>query len=278
MKRPRPPVDPMPGSLCLLCLCLMVWLFPVSCAREKHYVRGPFPPADTVALPETKTGEVREFYEVNGERYYPLPDAHGFVEFGKASWYGKEFQGRPTSSGEPFDMHKRSAAHKTLPLGTVVKVVNLSNDKHIIVPVNDRGPFVKDRAIDLSYAAAKEIGLIEPGVAEVKIVALGREVGETPPEKGAPRPLVELQDLTRGDFTIQVGSFQEEGNASGLADRLRVLFDYVKVSPYVDEKGRTFYRVHVSKSQTLQQAGDLEKRLKDMGFSDAFIVRMELHG
>ena len=244
----------------------------LACARERHYVKS-VPPSKTVVLREIEKGKIQESYVVNGERYYPLPDAHGFVQFGKASWYGRKFHGRPTASGEIYNMHKKSAAHKTLPLGTYVKILSLSNNKYTIVRINDRGPFTKGRIIDLSYAAAKEVGLVGPGVADVKIVALGREVERLKSEKGS-KTLLELKDLKKGEFTIQIGAFQNQANAFELADRLRVIFDYVNIALYVNEDKNTFYRVHVSKSETLIQAGIIEKKLENMGFKEAFIVRI----
>ena len=245
-----------------------------ACAREKYYVKPVTPPpSKVIVLPEIEKGKIPTPYEVNGKRYYPLPDSEGFVQHGKASWYGKKFHGKPTSSGEIFNMYEKSAAHKTLPMGTYVKVLNLSNKKYTIVRINDRGPFVKGRIIDLSYAAAKGMGLIGPGVADVKIVALGREVGESKSGEGA-RPLVELKDPKKGEFTIQIGAFQNKGSALSLAGRLKVIFDYVIVREYVDESGSTLYRVRVSKSKTLTQAGEVEKKLEDMGFTGAFIVRI----
>lgn len=93
----------------------------------------------------------------------------GRPQVGMASWYGKKYHGRPTSSGEIFDMYKLTAAHKELLLGTRVRITNLKNRKSVIVKVNDRGPFVKGRIIDLSYGAAKKIGMVEDGVARVRI-------------------------------------------------------------------------------------------------------------
>ena len=242
----------------ILCLCLS------SCARGKPY--------KTVIPPETGKGKPPKPYVINGERYYPLPDSHGFVQLGKASWYGKKFHGRKTASGEVYDMYKKTAAHKILPMNTYVKVRNLRNGKSIVVRINDRGPFVKGRVIDLSYAAAKEIGLVGPGVTEVKVVALGREVGVSKSTIGA-KPLVELDDLKKGEFTVQVGAFQSKNNALRLADRLRVIFHHVTV---VDDprNGKTFYRVHVSKSKTLTQAGEIKRKLEEIGFTGAFIVRI----
>jgi rare lipoprotein A len=252
--------------------CVILTFFLFGCARERYYVKRPKPPpTKIVVLPETRKGTMP--YVVKGERYYPLSKSDGFVQFGKASWYGKKFHGRPTASGEIFNMYKKSAAHKTLPMSTYVKVQNLSNKKYSVVRVNDRGPFVKGRIIDLSYAAAKEIGLIGAGVVNVRIVALGREVGRLESEGGS-KPVVELTDLEKGEFTIQVGAFQEEENALKLADRLKVIFDYVQIAVHEDEDRRKLYRVHVTKSKTLTRAGEIEKRLEEMGFTGAFIVRL----
>lgn len=248
-----------------------------SCAGEGPPFRATaLPPSKRMILPGFERSSPQAPYEINGKRYYPLPHAHGFVEYGKASWYGDAFQGRPTASGDIFDMHKPSAAHKILPLGTLVKVTNLTNDRYTIVRINDRGPFIKERAIDLSYAAAREIDLIGPGVSDVKIVALAEEVGKLVPEGSpSPIPIVEVKDVRRGEFTVQVGAFQDKKNALNLVERLKILYDYVKVDLFVDAEGKTLYRVRVSKSKTLDQATLIENRLEDMGLKGAFIVRIE---
>ena len=249
-------------------IIIMLLLF--ACATERTYVRRP-PGARVIVLPEKERGT--RPYVVNGERYYPLSQADGFVQYGNASWYGKKFHGRPTASGERFNMYKKSAAHKTLPMGTHVLVLNLSNKKSSVVRVNDRGPFVKGRIIDLSYGAAKEIGLVGPGVVRVKIVALGKEVGRLQSDGGS-RPLVELRDLERGEFTIQIGAFEDKENALMVADRLKVIFNYVHIAIDVDQDKKTLYKVQVSRSKTLTQAGKIEKKLEEMGFTEAFIVRI----
>jgi len=225
-----------------------------ACGQRDRYVKvtGPSPP-NTVLLPEKSKGGLPQSYTVNGVRYYPLPDSIGYTETGHASWYGEKFHGRRTSSGEIYDMHKKSGAHKTLPLGTYVRVSNLRNDKYTVLRINDRGPFVKGRIIDLSYAAAKEIGLIGPGVAKVKVTALGKEIKPAGPASDS-QAVVEVTDLNSGDFSIQIGAFQDEENAKRLAHRLRVIFEYVHVVKYADENNRM--------------------RLEDMGFIDAFVVRM----
>lgn len=111
-------------------------------------------------------------YEINGETYKVLPTARGYSERGKASWYGEDFHGKRTSSGEPYNMHAMTAAHRTLPLPSYVRVTNLENRREILVRINDRGPFADNRIIDLSFAAATELGLIRNGVAEVEVVAV----------------------------------------------------------------------------------------------------------
>ena len=255
----------------ILSLCLLLCL--IACVRETHYIPIPKPPPKkVVVLSEKSEDPTLRPYVVNGVRYYPLPDSEGFRQMGKASWYGAKFHGRRTSSGEIYDMHKVSAAHKTLPLGTYVKVLNLSNNRKSIVRINDRGPFVKGRIIDLSYAAAKEIGLVGPGVAQVEIVALGKEVGELKTSGGI-KPVVESADLQRGVFAVQVGAFKDRNNALRLAERLKVIFDFVDVTRY--DAGRDLlYRVRVSKSDTLTRAGEVEKKLENMGFREAFVVSL----
>jgi rare lipoprotein A len=251
-------------------LCL-VGLIMISGCGKRAYVKHPS--KRLVVLPEKGRDPTMRPYLVNGERYYPLPDAEGFVQYGKASWYGKKFHGRPTSNGEIYNMYKISAAHKTLPMGTYVRVTNTSNQKEIIVRVNDRGPFVKGRIIDLSYAAAKKIGILGPGTAKVKIVALGKEVGNFKSPLGI-KPVVEIEDLQRGAFTVQVGAFKNKYNALKLVDRLKVVFSYVDVAVYGSGDSETIYRVRVSKSETLRKASEVEKKLEEMGFEGAFVVSL----
>jgi rare lipoprotein A len=257
-----------------LFLCLILIAVFAGCAGEKPSVRTGLPPSGKViALPGTPEGALPKSYEVFGERYYPLPHADGFTESGKASWYGTQFHGRRTSSGEVFDMHRITAAHKTLPLYTLVKVTNLSNGKHVILPINDRGPFVKGRVIDLSYAAAREIDMIGPGVTDVTVEALGKEVGRVQGKEGV-MALVQSQDFQSGDFTVQVGSFENRENATRLADRLKVVYKEVNIRNYQDAQNRTLHRVHVSLSRTLDNARAAQKRLEEMGFKDAFVLRI----
>lgn len=131
---------------------------------------GP-PDAVPKVEPKARYGNMKS-YVVYGKTYYPKQSSRGYVERGVASWYGTKFHGRKTSSGERYDMHQMTAAHKTLPLPTYALVKNLENGRSAIVKVNDRGPFVGDRIIDLSYAAAKKLGVDKKGLAQVEVVSI----------------------------------------------------------------------------------------------------------
>jgi rare lipoprotein A len=258
----------------LFTLSVVVSVSLTGCGKRIYHVKiAPLTSKRLIVLPETKAYDKMRPYVVNGETYYPVPSAEGFIQEGLASWYGADFHGRPTASGEVFDMYRPSAAHKTLPLGTYVRVSNLSAKTETIVRINDRGPFVKGRVIDLSYAAAKDLGLLGPGVAPVRIEALARKVGEVE-SSGAKRPVVEIQDLEEGLFSVQVGAFSDRQNALRLADRLRPAFGDADVSVYMDKDRGVLYRVRVSKSRSLTQASQVEEKLDAMGFAEAFIVAL----
>lgn len=242
----------------------IISLITTSCSGVDYYLEKP-------RSVSSKTQA--DYYIVNGVRYYPLPDSLGFIETGKASWYGEDFHGRPTSSGEIYDMYKKTAAHKTLPLGTYVKVINLENNESTIVRINDRGPFVKDRIIDLSYGAAKEIHMDVAGLADVQVIALGKDTGDLADENGS-APVLDLKEFETGVFTVQVGAFTDKNNALVLAEQLRPNFDYVNIMEYSDKENRIFFRVHVSKSTTLARAEESKKRLENIGFSEAFVLRL----
>ena len=186
-----------------------------------------------------------------------------------ASWYGKEFHGRKTASGEAYNMYAFTAAHKTLPLGTYVSVYNLNNGKRADVRINDRGPFVRDRIIDLSYEAAQRIGLVGPGTVPVEIVALG-SVKETVVGGKVQRTLVPGNYYV-GDFTIQVGAFSYKENAIRLRNKLAQTHKNAHIVVYESAKG-TFYRVRVSMCKTLDQARKYEKVIEAAGYPDAIVV------
>lgn len=252
---------------------LLITVSIIGCSVTKKQIGVSSYERPAIVLPEVTEGQPPHSYSVNGVSYYPLPSGEGFVQEGMASWYGKEFHGKRAASGEIFNMYDKTAAHKTLPFDTYVKVVNLSNLREVIVKINDRGPFVKGRIIDLSHRAGREIGLVGPGVARVRVVALSKEVGRIRSANGY-KPLVEAQDFNEGRFTVQVGAFENEDNAGRLAERLGVVFDHVTVTPYVPYEEKTLYRVRVSLSEDLIEAGNIVKKLENLGFSEAFIVAL----
>ena len=161
--------------------------------------------AETTPTSLEKSSQHGVFYEVFGQRYYPLTSAIGFTQKGLASWYGPKFHGNKTSNGETFDMYKMTAAHKTLPLPSKVRVTNLENGKHIIVRVNDRGPFVKGRIIDLSFAAAKALEFDKKGTELVAIEVLTSSV-----DKNDSSALL----LYPGKIIYQLGAFRIKKNAA----------------------------------------------------------------
>jgi rare lipoprotein A len=206
-------------------------------------------------------------YKVFGKWYQPLPDSKGFRQRGIASWYGKDFHGKKTSNGEIYDMYAMTAAHKTLPLGTYVRVHHLENNRELEVRINDRGPFVRGRIIDLSYTAAKELGLVGPGTAKVEIVALGTPAVTA---GGTGRTFVQ-EDYYTGNFTFQIGAFANRENAERLKRKLDEQYKNAHITLY-DRGDRIFYRVRVGAFKTLEDAVLNEAILIQDGYPDAFMV------
>jgi rare lipoprotein A len=195
-----------------------------------------------------------------------MAQAKDFRQQGIASWYGKEFHGRKTSNGETYDMYGLSAAHKTLPLGTWVKVRNLENGRRLDLRINDRGPFVRGRVIDLSYGAAKKLGVVGPGTAKVEVVALGiRKADASRGERYTP------VDYYSGEFTFQVGAFAQRRNAERLRDQLKLRYANAHIEPFVNGE-EIFYRVRVGRCTTLEEAAEFEAQLVGAGYGQAFIV------
>jgi rare lipoprotein A len=206
-------------------------------------------------------------YVINNITYYPIPDASGFSERGVASWYGPDFHGRPTSNGETYNMHEMTAAHKTLPMNTMLLVKNLDNGKETIVRVNDRGPFVRGRIIDLSYAAAKKLKIVKPGTSPIKIVALAEKtmLAKSRAGKGT------LPDLNHGEFYVQIGAFSEQQNAFRLQKRFTDSGHTAVIQKYFGPK-EIYYRVHVYAGKELSAAKRAENSLLEHGYSGAFVV------
>jgi rare lipoprotein A len=174
-----------------------------------------------------------------------------------ASWYGPEFDGKPTASGERFDMNSLTCAHRELPFGTILKVTNLSGDKSVACVVNDRGPFVSGRDIDLSYAAAKQIDLVGAGTAKVRVEYTGRDL----------RYVHEVRySSSSGPYTVQVGSFRDIDNARRLRAGLNIKYSDVYITEKVIDD-TTYYRVRVGKFQKLEEAFTFAKTLAEEGYS-----------
>ncbi len=184
-----------------------------------------------------------------------------------ASWYGAEFHGRPTSSGEIFDMYSLTCAHRTYPFGTKLKVTNTTNKKTVECIVNDRGPFVQGRDLDLSYAAAKEIGMIGPGTGEVFIEVDGRD------SSYIRKVRVQTQGK-QGPFAIQVGSFNESINAIRLKMALNLKYGNVYIQE-AEIKGSTFYRVRVGNYDVLSGALSTAQQLGQEGYP-ALVVKADV--
>jgi rare lipoprotein A len=185
----------------------------------------PPPPAslDTIpdAVPRLEPRSLRgnpPTYEVFGKRYAIMATAEGYKERGVASWYGPDFHARPTSSGEPYDMYAMTAAHKTLPIPVYARVTNLGNGRSVVVRINDRGPFVGNRIIDMSYTAAHKLGMTQAGTAfvEVEVITPGT-LAEAARGVAPPAPA----SLVAPGLYLQAGAFGVSANAIQLADRLR---------------------------------------------------------
>jgi len=197
-------------------------------------------------------------YVVAGRRYHVLDSAHGYDQRGIASWYGRKFHGRLTASGEPYNMYAMTAAHRTLPLPTYVQVTNLRNGRQVIVRVNDRGPFARNRLIDLSYAAAKKLRIVGHGTAPVEVRAIdprtyqrrrlahGRP--DTPsgaPASKAPSPVASKAPASGRGLYLQVGAFTSFDNAEHMLKRLDDEFHSVHISAGLAAGHARIYRVRI---------------------------------
>ena len=184
----------------------------------------------------------------------------GYRETGVASWYGEAFHGRPTANGEIYNMYGLTAAHRLMPLGTVVKVTNRENGRSVTVKVNDRGPFVHGRVLDLSYGAAKQLEMTSNGTASVAI-----EVVDLPSN---------FKASGAGRFTVQVGAFEIEENAKRLAEHLRNKYGDVYLLPLRTNQN-TIYRVRVGLLGQERLALQLAERLSAEDRLDAFVTRKD---
>lgn len=214
---------------------------------HRHHRRqraGNYPAPAAAGAPEQPRANPPAVPIVQGER-------------GLASWYGHPYHGRPTSSGEIYNMYAMTAAHRTLPFGTHVRVHDLDNGQTVEVRINDRGPFVEGRIIDLSYAAAKAMGMAGAGIARVQLEILNPAVLSEP-----------------GIFAVQVGAFRERANADRLRDRIAERFQPVIIQSF-DRGDGLYHRVRVGQESTEEAARELGRQLQQAGLAtDVFVVRL----
>jgi rare lipoprotein A len=265
-------------------------LFALSaCGGNK--VKGDGPPSGSARIPDmsgevTPRPEARSrygngpVYEVLGKRYTVMPSSAGYQERGVASWYGKKFHGNLTSNREPYDMYAMTAAHKTLPLPTYVRVRNLRNDKSIIVRVNDRGPFVHNRIIDLSYAAALKLDMIKDGTSLVEVTAISFDTpaGDRPVRRTTGEPSGPVASAAPSkapadhQVYVQVGAFGDRSNAERRLGALSLAgiedaFIHEERSPE-----RVLYRVRIGPIADVMQYDVLVDELEGIGITDPYLI------
>lgn len=241
-----------PPLLLLILSCFA--LLSAGCAHRTYRTQAPAPAPQQAPYPPPAPGAQVPTPSAPSA-VAPIPPG-GFVEEGMASWYGVPFNGHRTSDGEIYDMHQMTAAHRTLPFGAIVQVTNLSNGRQIDVRINDRGPFVSNRIIDLSYSAAQALGIVGPGTALVRLQVVS---GPT---------------LAAGFFGVQVGAFEVQANAERLRANLSERYSPITIVPYDSPEG-LFYRVRVGRLPTEAAARQLASQLRDSDQLTTFVVRLD---
>ena len=273
----------MTRALAIACLCLAL----TACGggSSKTTTTSSKSGGYTTPQPQESVGvyKVGTPYWVAGQQYFPKEDPN-YDEVGIASWYGSKFHGKRTANGEIFDMHQLSAAHKTLPMPSMVEVTNLENGRSVIVRVNDRGPFVDDRIIDMSYKGAQLLGFERQGIARVRVKYHGPAMGaaakpqvtnvELAPLDG-PTPAESIYDqpprsATGQDIYIQAGSFSSPDNAYRLKGNVSQYYD--SQVREVTVNGQRFYRVHLGPFPDVQSANAVHAQLQSAGFPGARIM------
>ncbi|MGH9744947.1 MAG: septal ring lytic transglycosylase RlpA family protein [Candidatus Acidiferrales bacterium] len=242
-----------PGRHALFALALSTILLVVAgCTHPSRTTRAPAQaPAPQQPLPQPPPSTAPPS---TTRQQTSVPGA--YIEEGVASWYGYPFQGRRTSNGEVYEMHEFTAAHRTLPFNAVVRVTNLSNGKQTEVRINDRGPFVANRVIDLSLSAAQAIEMVGPGTASVRLEVIS-----------GPNPAA-------GYFGVQVGAFQVQENADRLKAQLESRYPPVTTVRFESANG-TFYRVRVGRLPSEEAARRLAEQLHESEQFTTFVVRLD---
>ncbi|MCK4742944.1 MAG: septal ring lytic transglycosylase RlpA family protein [Sulfuriflexus sp.] len=240
-------------------------------APSEHRDLSNVPDAIPKTEPRSRYGNPKS-YVVRGKRYYVKDSNAGFTQRGIASWYGTKFHGRRTSSGEPYDMYAMTAAHKTLPLPTYLEVINLRNNKRVIVKANDRGPFHENRIIDLSYAAATRLGITASGTGLVEIRALN-PAAPTPIQQVQTPAAVNTDNKTLApNMYLQIGAFSSQQNAQGLSSKLHNAAFARTAITTASSNGNTIYRVRIGPLSTVDEADQLVDQLASLGINDTRVV------
>jgi rare lipoprotein A len=244
------------------------------------------PPVDVLKVPDAEprdeplSSSGNKRYSVFGVDYTPATDARGYRERGVASWYGKKFHGRRTSSGEPYDMYGMSAAHRTLPLPSYVRVRNLQNGRSVVVRVNDRGPFLQNRLIDLSYSAAARLGVLGTGTAMVEVEHVGPATAPvtTLASGGSGASLIAVAEAANAPtaagprLSVQVGAFAQQQNAVNLRERLeRAGFGPLYIQSPV-AGATTLYRVKIGPIGTVERGDQIVAEVARHGVNDALLI------
>lgn len=231
------------------------------------------PPPDLAAIPDavprfeprSRYGNPPS-YEVFGRRYFLLPSAEGYVERGIASWYGPGFHNERTSSGEPYDMYAMTAAHKTLPIPAYAEVTNLRNGRRVVVRINDRGPFVGDRIIDLSYTAAWKLDMLREGMAPVEVRVITPQAPSTATASVAAPPATAAPLVSQW---LQVGSFAQRDNAERMLARLAAAGISAARIDVREDGSRVLHRVRIGPLRGAPELDEYTERLRLLGIPDA---------
>ncbi|TVM36113.1 septal ring lytic transglycosylase RlpA family protein [Oceanidesulfovibrio marinus] len=245
---------PVPGTLripALLLALLALALLASACGSSS--VRST-PPSQK---PGTYSKATQRPYTIKGTTYHPIASADGFTEEGLASWYGHPFHGRKTSCGEIYNMNDMTAAHKILPMGTVVRVRDLSSGRSVDVRINDRGPFVRARIIDLSREAARRLGMLEKGTTRVRVSSLSS------------LPQLKDGDL-QGRFYVQIGSFTVQQNANRLLAQIRSRYPRSRIQ-YAVVGGMSFWRVQAGTFSSLH-AAERQSDMLESSYPQCFVI------
>jgi rare lipoprotein A len=253
------------SALLALSACSMTAPRPAAPAGHPPQPAAPPPAVDTVpdAVPRVEPRSAHgnpPFYDVLGKRYYVLAAADGYLERGVASWYGPTFHGGNTSSGEPYDMYAMTAAHKTLPLPCYARVTNLRNGRSVVVRINDRGPFVANRLIDLSYSAATKLDMVRDGTTLVEVRTLTASVPDVLTRASAQPPPA---------LYVQAGAFADQQNAQRLLARLQAAGLERAFIALPLQNGAHLYRVRLGPVESVAQFDELTARLNALGIPDA---------